>query len=46
MLNAWRVKIWGELDIKKSGPRASFLGIIYTIKQMTQTKFTQQQVIT
>ena len=34
----------GESDIKKSGPHACFSGIIFTIKCLIQTKFTQQQV--
>ena len=31
-------------DIKKSGPHTCFSGIIFTIKCLIQTKFTQQQV--
>ena len=31
-------------DIKKSGPHTCFSGIIFTIKGLIQTKFTQQQV--
>ena len=38
------LKIFGELDINKSGPRACFSGTIYTIKWLTQTKSTQQEV--
>ena len=40
------LKIWGELDIKKLGPRVCFSGIMYTIKRLAQTKFMQQQVNT